>query len=85
MKKTNIKTLSDAIPGLKDIEKNGLIFTDIMSDQDGLHLEFIKYSSKNNCKITGCISLYYSDYAILPKDAIKTIKEELSGFYENGK
>lgn len=83
---TGIGNLSDYVPELKKIEKNGLIFTQVGGDETGVYFEFIKRSLKNNSEISGRISINYNEYGRFEKDLKKILKEELGWLYDkNGK
>lgn len=79
---TGIGNLSDYIPELKKIEKNGLIFTQAGGDETGVYFEFIKKSLKNNSEISGRISINYNEYGKFPKTPIEILEDELGRFYD---
>ena len=79
---TGIGNLSDYVPELKKFEKNGLIFTEIRGNEEGICFEFIKRSSKNNSEISGRISINYNEYEKFSKSPIEILEDELEGFYD---
>lgn len=74
--------LSDYVPELKEFEKNGLLFTEAVGNDEGIYFEFIKRSSKNNSEISGRISINYNEYGKFPKDVKKILKDELEWLYD---
>lgn len=77
-----IRKISDYYPELKKFEKNGFIFTEVGGDEKGIYFEFIKRCSKNNCEISGRISINYNEYEKFPKFPIEILEDILEGFYD---